>query len=154
MEVTVLVQAVYKAFEILEKGKNSEKAREEARELLYTSAKFTSESKSLTEKRAARDLLLSARQPRLELRNSVLTFFILFAFWILLSGRFDTFHLTLGVICSVLRAYLTIFCFLTSGLATSGLGPEGSFRLAPGSWARFFRQTCMWPIWHYPQRCR
>ncbi|RLB25032.1 MAG: hypothetical protein DRG73_02920, partial [Deltaproteobacteria bacterium] len=107
MEVTVLVQAVYKAFEILEKGKNSEKAREEARELLYTSAKFTSESKSLTEKRAARDLLLSARQPRLELRNSVLTFFILFAFWILLSGRFDTFHLTLGVICSVLVACLS-----------------------------------------------
>ena len=30
MEVTVLVQAIYKAFEILEKGKNSEKAREEA----------------------------------------------------------------------------------------------------------------------------
>jgi len=40
MEVTVLVQAVYKAFEILEKGDNSAKAREEARALLYTSAKF------------------------------------------------------------------------------------------------------------------
>ncbi len=108
MEVTVLVQAVYKAFEILEKGKNSEKAREEARELLYTSAKFTSETKSLTEKRAARDLLLSAKKSRrLALRNFILTFFILFAFWILLSGFFDSFHLTLGVICSVLVAYLS-----------------------------------------------
>jgi len=108
MEVTVLVQAVYKAFEILEKGKNSEKAREEARELLYTSAKFTSETKSLTEKREARDLLLSAKKSRrLALRNFILTFFILFAFWILLSGFFDSFHLTLGVICSVLVAYLS-----------------------------------------------
>jgi len=106
MEVTVLVQAVYKAFEILEKGKNSEKAREEARELLYTSAKFTSETKSLTEKREAKALLLSAKKLRLALRNFILTFFILFAFWILLSGRFDYFHLTLGGICSVLVAYL------------------------------------------------
>jgi len=107
MEVTVLVQAVYKAFEILEKGKNSEKAREEARELLYTSAKFTSETKFLTEKREARDILLSAKKSGLALRNFVLTFFILFAFWVLLSGRFDSFHLTLGVICSVLVGFLS-----------------------------------------------
>ena len=107
MEVTVLVQAVYKAFEILEKGDNSEAAKEEARKLLYTSAKFTSETKSLTEKQEARALLLSGKKPRrLALRNFILTFFILFAFWILLSARFDSFHLTLGGICSLLIAYL------------------------------------------------
>lgn len=32
------------------------------------------------------------------------TFLIMFAFWILLSGKFDPFHLTLGVISSILIA--------------------------------------------------
>ena len=107
MEVTVLVQAISKAFEILEKARNSEEARNEARELLYTSAKFTSETKSVAEKREARALLSGAQQSRLAFRNFTITFFILFAFWILLSGRFDYFHLTLGIICSILVAYLS-----------------------------------------------
>ena len=101
MEVTVLVQATDKAFEILEKARN------EARELLYSSAKLTSETKSLTEKRAARAFLSGAQQSRLAVRNFTITFFILFVFWILLSARFDYFHLTLGIICSVLVAYLS-----------------------------------------------
>jgi len=32
------------------------------------------------------------------------TFLIMFAFWILLSGKFDLFHMTLGVISSILVA--------------------------------------------------
>lgn len=107
MEVTVLVQAISKAFEILEKARNDEKARNEARELLYSSAKLTSETKSLAEKREARDILAGAKQPRLALRNFTITLFLLFAFWILLSARFDAFHLTLGIICSILVAYLS-----------------------------------------------
>ncbi|MBW2075990.1 MAG: Na+/H+ antiporter subunit E [Deltaproteobacteria bacterium] len=101
MEVTVLIQTADKAFEILEK------AREEARELLYSSAKLTSEAKSLAEKRETRAFLSGAQQSRVALRNFAITFLILFGFWILLSGRFDYFHLTLGVICSLLVAYLS-----------------------------------------------
>jgi len=101
MEVTVLVQATDKAFEILEK------ARDEARELLYSSAKLTSETKSLAERRQARAFLSGAQQSRLALRNFTITFFVLFAFWILLSARFDYFHLTLGIICSILVAYMS-----------------------------------------------
>jgi multicomponent Na+:H+ antiporter subunit E len=101
MEVTVLVQATDKAFEILEK------ARTEARELLYSSAKLTSETKSLAEKREARAFLSGAQQSRLAIRNFTITFFVLFAFWILLSARFDAFHLTLGIFCSILVSYLS-----------------------------------------------
>ena len=101
MEVTVLVQTTDKAFEILEKARN------EARELLYTSAKLTSETKSLAKRREARAFLSGAQQSRLALRNFTITFFLLFAFWILLSARFDYFHLTLGIICSLLVSYLS-----------------------------------------------
>jgi multicomponent Na+:H+ antiporter subunit E len=101
MEVTVLVQATDEAFQILEK------ARKEARELLYSSAKLTSETKSLAEKREARAFLTGARQSRLAIRNFAIAFFVLFTFWILLSARFDAFHLTLGILCSVLVSYLS-----------------------------------------------
>lgn len=101
MEVTVLIQTADKAFEILEK------AREEARELLYSSAKLTSEAKSLAEQRETRDFLAGAQQSRIKFRNFTITFLVLVGFWILLSGRFDFFHLTLGIICSLLVAYLS-----------------------------------------------
>lgn len=35
------------------------------------------------------------------------TFLLLFGFWLLLSGQFDLFHLTLGVISSALVAFLS-----------------------------------------------
>ena len=101
MEITVLIQATDKAFEILEKARN------EAKELLYSSAKLTSETKSLVEKRQTRAFLAGAQQSKLALRNFTITFFILFIFWILLSGKFDYFHITLGVICSLLVSYLS-----------------------------------------------
>jgi multicomponent Na+:H+ antiporter subunit E len=34
-------------------------------------------------------------------------FLILFAFWLLLSGHYDLFHLSLGVLCSLLVAFLS-----------------------------------------------
>ena len=101
MEVTVLIQTADKAFEILEK------ARAEARELLYSSAKLTSEAKSLAEKRETKAFLSGAQQSRVALRNYTITFLTLFGFWVLLSGRFDYFHLILGIICSLLVAYLS-----------------------------------------------
>ncbi|MFB0532829.1 MAG: Na+/H+ antiporter subunit E [Desulfatiglandales bacterium] len=101
MEVTILVRATDKAFEILEKARN------DARELLYSSAKLTSETRSLEERRKARDFLSGAQRSRLALRNFAITSVLLFAFWIILSARFDAFHLTLGIICSLLVAYLS-----------------------------------------------
>lgn len=41
------------------------------------------------------------------------TFTILFAFWIFLSGFFDLFHLSLGLICSTLVAYISHDLFFT-----------------------------------------
>jgi multicomponent Na+:H+ antiporter subunit E len=50
------------------------------------------------------------------------TFFIMFGFWILLSGKFDLFHLTLGIISSVLVSFLSADLFMyehgKNGLAT------------------------------------
>jgi multicomponent Na+:H+ antiporter subunit E len=37
----------------------------------------------------------------------IYTFIILFGFWILMSGRFDLFHLTLGVISCLLVSFLS-----------------------------------------------
>jgi multicomponent Na+:H+ antiporter subunit E len=127
MEVTVLIQTADKAFEILEK------ARAEARELLYSSAKLTSEAKSLAEQRETRAFLSSARQSRVAIRNFTITFLILIGFWILLSGRFDYFHLTLGIICSLLVAYLSYdLLFFNVRL--------GDFRIR----ARRFLQSAPW----------
>lgn len=39
--------------------------------------------------------------------RSLYTFLIMFGFWILLSGKFDLFHLTLGVLSSGLVAFLS-----------------------------------------------
>ncbi len=140
MEVTILVQAIDKAFEILEKATNEEKARREARELLYTAAKFTSETKSLSEKREARALLSGAQRSRLALRNFVLTFFFLFAFWILLSARFDAFHLTLGIICSILVAYLSHdLLFFNIRLGDFRIEARRFFAAAPWFLSQIFR---------------
>ena len=101
MEVTVLIQTADKAFDILEKARN------EAKELLYSSAKITSETKSLKDKRAAEAFLSGAQHKKLAIRNYSLTFFLLLGFWILLSGRFDLFHLTLGVLSCLLISYMS-----------------------------------------------
>jgi multicomponent Na+:H+ antiporter subunit E len=37
----------------------------------------------------------------------IYTFFVMMGFWILLSGKFDPFHLTLGVISSALVSFLS-----------------------------------------------
>ena len=37
----------------------------------------------------------------------IYTFFVMMGFWILLSGKFDLFHLTLGVISSALVSFLS-----------------------------------------------
>ena len=37
----------------------------------------------------------------------IYTFLIMMGFWVLLSGKFDLFHLTLGVLSSALVSYLS-----------------------------------------------
>ncbi len=52
------------------------------------------------------------------------TFLIMFGFWILLSGKFDLFHLTLGVISSALVSFLSADLFMYD--------PKSKNRLATG----------------------
>jgi multicomponent Na+:H+ antiporter subunit E len=56
--------------------------------------------------------------------RKVYTFFIMMGFWILLSGKFDLFHLTLGVISSALVSFISADLFMYN--------PEASNRLATG----------------------
>jgi multicomponent Na+:H+ antiporter subunit E len=44
--------------------------------------------------------------------RKIYTFFIMMGFWILLSGKFDLFHLTLGVISSALVSFLSADLFM------------------------------------------
>ena len=50
---------------------------------------------------------LAAFETKSKRHNFIVTFLILFIFWMICSGRFDTFHLALGVICSLLVARLS-----------------------------------------------
>jgi multicomponent Na+:H+ antiporter subunit E len=79
MEVTLLVETTANAFRVLER------AREHAIGLLDTAVQFTAEETRFFEEKRGQ---------------------LLFAFWMLLSGKFDAFHLTLGAICCALVAYL------------------------------------------------
>lgn len=100
MEVTLLIHATDQCFELIEG------ARKQAIELLDSSVRLTAETRWIEEKRF-RDLFRGAQVAKSELQNFMSTFFILYGFWVLLSGHFDTFHLTLGAICSLLVAHIS-----------------------------------------------
>lgn len=100
MEVTLLVQAADDSFRLLEN------ARVQAVGLLNTAVKLTSDTRSV-EERKLHAIFAGAQDARSGLQNFLATFILLFGFWALLSGKFDAFHLTLGVICSFIIAYLT-----------------------------------------------
>lgn len=100
MEVTLLIQATDDSFRILED------AREQAEGLLTTAVKITSETRQIEEQKI-QTLLKGAQETKSGFQNFIATFSLLFVFWAMLSGKFDLFHLTLGVICCVLIAYLT-----------------------------------------------
>lgn len=59
----------------------------------------------------------------------VLTFGILSAVWVLLSGRFDRFHLLLGMVS----------CVLVSCLSSDFLFPSPDLKMLPSRWFRFLR---------------
>ncbi|MFP3980314.1 MAG: Na+/H+ antiporter subunit E [Desulfobacterales bacterium] len=68
-----------------------------------------------------------ARLPRARPGARVLTFLVCFATWIVLSGRFDLFHLLLGVIASC----------IVSTISADILFPVHEFRQLPKMSARF-----------------
>ena len=100
MEVTLLVETTANAFRVLER------AREHAIGLLDTAVQFTAEETRFLEEKRGQLLFTGAQRRKTRFQNFVGTTVILFAFWMLLSGKFDAFHLTLGAICCVLVAYL------------------------------------------------
>lgn len=101
MEVTVLIQATDEAFKIIEE------ARTRALDVLNTSVKFTAEAR-LLEERKIQAIFKGAERTKSEVLSFLATFALLFfPFWIPLSGFFDVFHLSIGVGCCALVAYIS-----------------------------------------------
>jgi multicomponent Na+:H+ antiporter subunit E len=100
MEVTLLIEATDSAFKILED------ARGHAVGILDTTVELMSEETRCFEEKACQALFTGAQKKKSQFQNALGTALILFAFWALLSGKFDLFHLTLGAICSALAGYL------------------------------------------------
>ncbi len=100
MEVTVLVQATYKSFKMLDE------ARDRATQILDTAARLTSETQALHRKRIEA-IFTGAKQTKTELIRFVATFIIMFGFWLLLSGHYDLFHISIGVLCCGLVSHVS-----------------------------------------------
>jgi multicomponent Na+:H+ antiporter subunit E len=100
MEVTLLLEATENAFRIMEK------ARKHAVGLMDTAVQFTAEETHYSDQKRVQAFFTGNRRRKTRFQNFIGTSVILFAFWLLLSGKFDAFHLTLGAICSLLVAYL------------------------------------------------
>ena len=100
MEVTLLIEATDSAYRILEK------ARGHAIGILDTTVELMSEETRCMEEKACQALFTGAQKRKTKFQNFLGTSLILFAFWALLSGKFDAFHLSLGIICSVVVAHL------------------------------------------------
>lgn len=100
MEVTLLIEATNDSFRILEDAKR------QSEELLTTAVKLTSETRQIEEQKI-QAIFKGAQETKSGFQNFVATFLILLIFWALLSGKFDSFHLTLGAICTIIIAYLT-----------------------------------------------
>lgn len=100
MEVTLLIEAMDTSFSLMEDARN------QAVELLNTAVKLTSETRDIEEQNI-KAIFTGAQEEKSGFQNLIMTFILLFGFWVLLSGKYDLFHLSLGVICSLLIAYLT-----------------------------------------------
>jgi len=101
MEVTLLVEATDQAFEIIEK------ARVQAVGLLNSAVGLAGEERKWLEERRIQALFTGAQARKSRIQNFFGTFLILATFWVLLSGKIDAFHLSLGFICCGLISYLS-----------------------------------------------
>ncbi|QTA86248.1 Na+/H+ antiporter subunit E [Desulfonema magnum] len=72
--------------------------------------------------------LASPRQKRFS-ASFFITFFIMFGLWLVLSGRPDLFHISLGIIS----------CFIVSFFSADLLLPSPQLKKMPGLWFRFIR---------------
>ncbi len=100
MEVTLFIHAADDAFRVMER------AKAQAVGLLDTATRLTSETRWMEEKKL-QGILQGAQAARYGFQNFLATFLLLMAFWALMSGKFDVFHLSLGVICSLIVSYLS-----------------------------------------------
>ncbi len=76
------------------------------------------------------DSTRAARKPRKRLSPAfILTFFILFFIWVLLSGKLDLFHLSLGVVS----------CLIVSMLSSDLIFSSPEMRKIPALWFRFIQ---------------
>ncbi|MBN2041787.1 MAG: Na+/H+ antiporter subunit E [Spirochaetes bacterium] len=100
MEVTLLIEAMDSSFKIMEKAKSDSVG------LLETAVRLTSRTRSIEEKKI-NEILKGAKSRKGKVQNIAVSFLLLFVFWLLLSGKFDLFHMTLGFICSLLISFLT-----------------------------------------------
>jgi multicomponent Na+:H+ antiporter subunit E len=71
------------------------------------------------------DLVLNNKK---DIFGSVITFIVLYIFWIFNSGMFDAFHLSLGAICSFIIAYVFHDFFIKPG-STPASASRTFFRL-------------------------
>ncbi|MFH1488064.1 MAG: Na+/H+ antiporter subunit E [Pseudomonadota bacterium] len=99
MEVTLLVEATENAYRILKD------ASKHAEGIIDSAVELTSEETRHYEAKRIQEIFTGAQRRRTALHNFTGTAVILFAFWVLLSGKFDAFHLTLGALCCILVAY-------------------------------------------------
>lgn len=67
----------------------------------------------------------------------VATFFVMLAFWVVMSGMFDAFHLTLGVLCCLLVAHFSHRLLFFSG--------------GPGDWLRGLAGVALYLPWLFWQ---
>ncbi len=100
MEVTLLIEAMDTSFKLMEDARN------QAEELLHTAVKLTSETRDIEEQNI-QAIFTGAQEEKSGFQNLIMTFVMLFGFWVLLSGKYDLFHLSLGIVCSLLVAYHT-----------------------------------------------
>jgi len=66
----------------------------------------------------------------------IITFIVMFVMWVVFSGKFDAFHLSLGVISSLLVAFFTSDQLIT----------DPSIGHIPALWSRFFMYF-PWLLW-------
>ena len=99
MEVTLLIEATESAFKILED------ARDHAAGIMDTTIELMAEEGRFIKEKRCREIFTGAQRRKTRFHNFVATAIILFIFWALLSGHFDLFHLTIGVVCSLTVAY-------------------------------------------------
>ncbi len=73
---------------------------------------------------------------------SLYTFLVMFGFWIVLSGKFDLFHLTLGVLASLLVTYLSHDLLIQQGEKRGRQAEIGRFVLyVPWILVEIFKAT-------------